>query len=79
MAEPAGSTGEVPKPRCIDPHKCYHPKPNVPYDYTVEIIDNGVDANENTVDTTFVYKCTKESKFLDSIICLPLHIRIIEQ
>ena len=68
MAEPAGSTGEVPKPRCIDPYKCYYPKPNVPYDYTVEIIDNGVDANENTVNTTFVYKCTKESKLLWAIM-----------
>ena len=62
MAEPAGSTGEVPKPRCIDPDKCYYPKPKPPYDYTVEINDNGVDENENTVNTTFVYQCTKESK-----------------
>ena len=61
MAEPFGSTGEVPKPRCIDPYKCYHPKPTLPYDYTVEIVDNGVEANENDVNTTFIYKCATES------------------
>ena len=62
MAEPFGSTGEVPKPRCIDPFKCYQSRPNLPYDYTVEIIDTGVNANENEVNTTFVYKCATESK-----------------
>ena len=63
MAEPFGSTGEVPKPRCIDPYKCYHPKPTLPYDYTVEIVDNGVEANENDVNTTFIYKCATESTY----------------
>ena len=63
MAEPFGSTGEVPKPRCIDPFKCYQSRPNLPYDYTVEIIDNGINANENEVNTTFVYKCATESKY----------------
>ena len=62
MADPAGSTGVVPKPRCIDPNKCYHPRPNVPFDWSVEIIDQGIDPKENTVNTTFLYKCTTESK-----------------
>ena len=62
MSEPAGSTGEIPKPRCIDPFKCYSMKPKLPPDYTVEIIADTVDTNENSVNTTFTYKCSKESK-----------------
>ena len=79
MAEPAGSTGELPKPRCIDPKKCYKPKPTLPYDYTVEMVTDGVDTTQNTVNTSFSYKCGKESmknekKMLRNLIC---HLFII--
>ena len=62
MAEPAGSTGELPKPRCIDPHKCYQHKPNLPQDYTVEMVADSVDTSKNIVNTSFTYKCGKECK-----------------
>ena len=65
MADPVGSTGKIPKPRCIDPLKCYHPTPKLPSDYTVEIVtENQVDLNDNFVNRSVTFKCTKESKYI---------------
>ena len=63
MADPIGSTGKIPKPRCIDPLKCYHPIPKVPLDYTVEIVtENQVELNANSVNISLTFKWTKDSK-----------------
>ena len=67
MLEPAGSTGELPKPRCIDPNKCYKPKPNLPKDWTVEMVADNVDTSQNTVNTSFTYKCGTESKMTKNL------------
>ena len=65
MGDPSGSTGKIPKPRCIDPLQCYHPIPKVPSDYTVEIVtENQVDLNDNSVNRSLTFKCTKDSKYI---------------
>ena len=55
MANPAGSTKVIPKPRCVDLNKCYEPYPELPDDSTVAIIPEDSSYVAKDVNTAYIY------------------------
>ncbi len=52
--------------KCIDPHRCYDPPPALPEDFSVQ--NNQTTDKPNTSNTTLLYSCVRQCKFIGSLI-----------